>query len=65
MTTITIPISDDRYMKLNELSHEFGVSLEDLIRISIEELLVQSDDKFQQAMDYVLDKNQELYQRLA
>ncbi len=65
MTTITIPISDDRFVKLNELSHEFGVSLEDLIRISIEELLTQSDNKFQGAMDYVLDKNQELYQRLS
>jgi len=65
MTTITIPISDDRLGKLNEISHEFGVTVDDLIRISIEELLVQPDDKFQRAVNYVLDKNKELYRRLA
>lgn len=64
MTTITIPLSDDRVLKLKELSAEFGVTPEDLIRISIEELLVQPEQKFQQAVDYVLEKNATLYRRL-
>ncbi len=65
MTTISIPLSDERVRKLNEISAEFGVTPEDLIRISIEELLVQPEQKFQQAVDYVLEKNAELYRRLA
>ena len=42
-----------------------GVSPEDLVRVSVEELLAQPDDKFEQAVNYVLEKNAELYGRLA
>ena len=65
MTTLTIPVPDDRVHQLQELSAEFGVTLEDLVRISIEELLVHPEQKFQHAVDYVLEKNAELYRRLA
>lgn len=65
MTTITIPISDYRAFKLQELSAEFGVPIEDLVRISLEELLLHPQQTFQQTVDYVLEKNAELYRRLA
>ena len=65
MTTMTISISDDRAFKLQELSAEFGVPIEDLVRISLEELLLHPQHTFQQTVDYVLEKNAELYRRLA
>ncbi len=41
------------------------VAPEDLVLVSIEELLARPEDSFRHALDYVLDKNAELYQRLA
>ena len=64
MTTITISLSDDRLVKLQEEASRLGVSVEDLARVSIEDLLMRSDSTFEEAVDYVLDKNAELYRRL-
>lgn len=38
---------------------------EELVRVSIEELLSRPDEAFERAVEYVLEKNAELYQRLA
>jgi hypothetical protein len=38
---------------------------EDLARVSIEELLTRLEESFQQAADYILRKNAELYRHLA
>jgi hypothetical protein len=38
---------------------------EDLVRISVEELLAKPDEAFKKATDYVLKKNRDLYDRLA
>lgn len=65
MTTITIALAEDRWLKLREIATRLGVAPEDLVRVSIEELLSQPDETVQRAMDYVLEKNTELYQRLA
>ena len=37
----------------------------DLILLSIEEILARPDEDFRKASDYVLQKNAELYRRLA
>jgi len=65
MTSISVTLPDDRLLKLQEIASRLGVTPEDLVRISIEELLARPDDAFQQAVDYVLNKNAELYRRLA
>ena len=65
MSTITIAIPDERMLQLQEAAARLGVSPEDLVRVSVEELLAQPDDKFEQAVNYVLEKNAELYRRLA
>ena len=41
------------------------MSPEDLVLISIEELLTRPDEQFEKTVDYVLQKNAEVYQRLA
>ena len=65
MSTISITLSDDRLEKLREIAKRFNVAPEDLARVSIEELLTRPDESFQQAADYILKKNTELYRRLA
>jgi predicted transcriptional regulator len=65
MTAITITLPDDRLLKLKEMAMEIGVTPEELVRVSIEELLAKPEDTFNQAVTYVLKKNAELYRRLA
>lgn len=65
MTTITITLPDDRARKLQELAARFQVAPEDLLRVSLEEILSRPDEDFQQAVRYVLAKNADLYRRLA
>lgn len=64
MHTITITISDDHLVKLQETVTRFGISLEEVILMGVEEILNQSE-QIQSAVYYVLKKNAELYKRLA
>jgi predicted transcriptional regulator len=65
MTTITIALPDDRLQKLQEIAIRFHVAPEELVRVSVEELLARPEEEFRRALEYVLSKNTELYQRLA
>jgi len=65
MHTITITLPDDRMLKLKETATHLKVSPEELVRVSIEELLTRPEEAFRHAVDYVLKKNAELYRRLA
>ena len=65
MTTFTITLPDDRVKKLRELAQRFRVSPEELVRVSLEDLLTRPLDDFQQTLERVLSKNAELYKRLA
>ena len=65
MSSITVTVSDDRLAKLREIAGRFSISPEDLVRVSIDELLARPDDTFEKAAEYVLNKNSELYRRLA
>jgi hypothetical protein len=65
MNTITITLSDERLAQLREIAARFCVKPEDLVRVSLEEMFTRPDDAVQQAVAYVLHKNQELYRRLA
>jgi antitoxin FitA len=65
MSAITINLPDDRLVKLRGIAERYGVTVEDLARVGVEELLSRPEEAFQQAVDYVLRKNAELYRRLA
>lgn len=65
MSKITITIQDKHLQKLQDSADRLGVSLENLLLMSVEELINQQEQTFQTATDYVLKKNVELYQRLA
>ena len=65
MSAITINLSEERMQRLREIASRLGVSPEDLARMSVEELLARPDEKFEEAARHVLEKNAELYRRLA
>jgi len=65
MTAFTLTLREDRLLKLREMAERLGVPPEDLVRISVEELLKRPDEAFGSAADYVLKKNADLYRRLA
>ena len=65
MTNITIAVPDDRLLKLKEIAARLQVTPEELVRVSIEEILTRPEEAFQRAVNYVLQKNAELHRRLA
>ena len=65
MNALTITLPDDRLLELQEKAARLRVSAEDLVRVSIEELLTQPDEAFREALECILKKNARLYQRLA
>lgn len=65
MTTITLDIPEERLKLLVERAKELGITAEDLIRLSIAELLQRPTPEVQQAMTYLVQKNADLYRRLA
>ncbi|MGD0093696.1 MAG: DNA-binding protein [Planctomycetota bacterium] len=65
MSSITISLPDERLAKLQEIAARCSVTPEELARVSIEELLSRPEESFRDAAQYVLQKNAELYRRLA
>lgn len=65
MNTISFKIPDERLLKLQETATRLGVPIEELVQMRVEEVLNQTEASFADAMDYVLKKNTELYNRLA
>ena len=65
MTNLVIPISDDTLLKLQEIAANFRITPEELVAMSINDLLEQPQNEFQRIVQYVLTKNAELYRRLA
>jgi len=64
VTSITIPLPEDRLAQLHDLAARQGVSPEELARQGVEQLL-ERPSQLRKAADYVLEKNAELYRRLA
>jgi antitoxin FitA len=65
MTSITIPLSDERVAQLRIWAEEAGLPPEEFLRRRVEQLLDRPDQQFQKAVDHLLQKNAELYRRLA
>jgi antitoxin FitA len=65
MASITIDIQDSQLQQLQDLANLHGVSPEILLRAGLEDLLSLPKSEFTNAADYVLQKNAELYRRLA
>jgi Ribbon-helix-helix protein, copG family len=64
MKTLEIHVPDDVASKIERAAEEKGVSLDELVRLSVEEKLAR-DEQFEIATRHVLAKNAELYERLS
>jgi len=65
MVTTTVTLSEDRLQKLQNLAKHFNIPMEELLRISLEELVARPQEDFQKALEYMLETYKELYKRLA
>jgi hypothetical protein len=65
MTTITVPMSEERLQQLREVAKREGLSPEELARAGLENWLQQPRADFLRAASYAFQKNAELYRRLA
>ena len=65
MSTLQISLPDDRLRALEKLSDRLKISPEELVRMSIEEILTRPEEEYQRAVKYILAKNSDLYNRLA
>ena len=65
MASITLELSDSQLQKLQDLAALYGVTLEVLLKIGLDDWLNAQASEFVASSDYVLQKNAELYRRLA
>jgi len=65
MVTVKVTLSEDRFEKLQDLATQFNIPVEQLLRVSVEELVARPQEDFQKALEYVLGTYKELYKRLA
>lgn len=65
MTTITVKLDDSKADLLREKAKKYGLSPDQFVTVSIEDLLAQPEPEFEAAVRRVLAKNKELYERLA
>jgi hypothetical protein len=62
---IRIELSDDQARSLSKAAAQLRVSEAELAAATVRDLLAHQSAEFDAAAQRVLDKNQELYQRLA
>jgi hypothetical protein len=65
MTTLTIALTDEQWQKLYETANKLKLTPEELIQANIQDLIDKSETDFNEATDFVLTKNAELYRKLA
>jgi antitoxin FitA len=63
--TLAVVLTADQMRKLQERAAQLGITPEELARVGIVALLDDPDPAFEQAVEYVLQKNADLYRRLA
>lgn len=65
MTTLTIDLPGEQFEKLEQLAVQYQIAPEELVRLSIDELLTRPKEDFERRLGHVLEKNAELYRLLA
>ena len=65
MTRIIVEIDDNKAAILEDKAKKFGLLPEQFVSASIEDLISRPEPDFEEAMRKVLNKNRELYERLA
>ena len=63
--TLNVELDEQQAQRLHEAAHRLNVSVNDLAKAAINDLLAKPDSDFERAATRVLEKNAELYKRLA
>lgn len=58
-------LSDEEMRRLEELSKREGLTMEQIMQLGVRDFISQSDEAFRAAAKRVMEKNAELYRRLA
>lgn len=65
MATLTISLSDEEMRRMENLSEREDLTMEQIVRLCIRDLIAQPDKLFRITAKRVLEKNAELYGRLS
>jgi hypothetical protein len=65
MKMLEVQLPEQTAAKLEKVAERLSVTPEELLVLSVEEKLAQLDEEFRRSADYVLEKNADLYGRLA
>lgn len=65
MVTFTVTLSEERLQRLQNLAGQLNIPMEELLRVSFEELIARPQEDFQKALEYILGTYKDLYKRLA
>ena len=63
--TLTVDLDEQQLRRLEETARRLNVTIAELARAAINDLLTRQDGDFERAAERVLKKNSELYRRLA
>ncbi len=63
--SISLQLNEEQSQRIEELARKLSISSTELAIAAINDLVSRPADDFERAVRYVLDKNRELYQRLA
>jgi antitoxin FitA len=62
---IVLKLDEEQSQRLERVASELNVDASELAKAAINDLVCRPTDDFDRAVKYVLDKNRELYRRLA
>jgi 16S rRNA U516 pseudouridylate synthase RsuA-like enzyme len=65
MTTVKVSVSEAKAEALRRMARRCGLGVEDLVAASIADLVARPERDFERAARRVLERNRELYRRLA
>jgi predicted transcriptional regulator len=62
---ISLELDEEQSRRIEELARDLNVDPKELAKAAINDLVSRPADDFERAVRYVLEKNRELYRRLA
>jgi hypothetical protein len=65
MAEVTVTLSAEEFQRLKDLGEREGLTVDQVVKLGIQDLMNQPDDSFRKAAQHILQKNAELYRRLA
>jgi hypothetical protein len=65
MPEVTVSLTEEEVRRLEELGGQIGLTVAQLVQLGVRDFVSQPDEAFHAAARRVMEKNAELYRRLA